>query len=491
MVHPYLRRRDGLEPISFPEPSPEHGPADELRAVLGKTLGVPLFQEQAMRLAIEAARFTPEEANGLRRSMATFRNLGDVGLYRAKFVGGMTARGYDADFAERCFRQIEGFGSYGFPESHAVSFAKLVYISAWIKRHHPDVFCVAMLGSQPMGFYQPAQLVRDAREHGVEVRPPDVLLSGWDSRLEYPLPFGARASSPLFFPAPANTPTSSVGCPPDATTKKERAGNPRSGKNEVLIHPVRLGLRQITGLKEDEARKLIAAREAGARTLPEIAARAGLSSRSLELLAEADALRSLGLDRRAGLWAVKGLAPEARAETRAPLLALMGAPTEAAVQLPAMALPTHVAEDYRTTRLSLKAHPCSFFRPLLTSLGAVTAAHLRQMKDGARVAVGGLVLVRQRPGTAKGVVFVTLEDETGSANAVVWQDVFTTNRRTVMSAAFLVVHGRMQRAGEVIHIVAERFADLSPRLAELRTEAGPEGRRSPGQRGLVRSRDFH
>ncbi|MGA2952849.1 MAG: error-prone DNA polymerase [Caulobacteraceae bacterium] len=441
MVHPYLRRRDGLETVDFPAPSPDHGPADELRSVLGKTMGVPLFQEQAMRLAIEAAKFTPEEANGLRRSMATFRSDGNLGSYRTKFVGGMTARGYDPDFAARCFRQIEGFGSYGFPESHAISFAKLVWVSAWIKYARPDAFCAALLNSQPMGFYQPAQLVRDAREHGVEVRPVDILSSHWDCTLE-----------------PAG---------------------------EGQLRAVRLGLRQVSGLREEEATHLVAAREAGAATLRDLAARAGLSRRSLELLAEADALRSLGLDRRQGLWAVKGLAPEAKAESLAPLLALMGPPAEPPPALPVMSLPAHVAEDYRTAGLSLKAHPCAFFRTLLTDLGAVTAARLKTLRDGARVSIGGLVLTRQRPGTAKGVVFATLEDETGAANAVVWPDVFLANRRTVMSSRFLVVHGRLQRVGDVIHVVAERFTDLTARLADLREAEGvPVGR-------LQRSRDFH
>ncbi len=439
MVHPYLRRREGLEPVSFPAPAPEHGPPDELEQVLGKTMGVPLFQEQAMRLAIEAAKFTPEEANGLRRSMATFRHYGDVGVYGTKFVEGMIARGYDADFATRCFRQIEGFGSYGFPESHAISFAKLVYVSSWIKRHRPDVFCAAMLNSQPLGFYQPAQLVRDAREHGVEVRPVDVLASDWDCTLE------------------------AVG--------------------EGGLSAVRLGLRSVFGLRQVEAERLLAARASGVRTLRELAGRAALSRQSLELLAEADALRSLGLDRRQGLWAVKGLAPEARAEMQAPLLSLMGPPSEAPATLPTMTPGAHVAEDYRTAGLSLKAHPCAFFRTLLDDLGAVSAIRLRDLRHGARVSVGGLVLIRQRPGTAKGVVFATLEDETGAANAVVWPDVFQAHRRTVMASRFLVVHGRVQRAGEVIHVVAERFTDLSGRLAELR-EAG-------GVTRLQRSRDFH
>ncbi|MBS0408301.1 MAG: error-prone DNA polymerase [Proteobacteria bacterium] len=458
MVHPYLRRRDGLEPVTFPAPSPEHGPPDELTAVLGKTKGVPLFQEQAMKLAMEAARFTPEQANGLRRSMATFRNHGNVGDYGRMFVEGMIRRGYDPKFAMDCFKQIEGFGSYGFPESHAVSFAKLVYVSAWIKRHYPDVFLAAMLNSQPMGFYQPAQLVRDAKEHGVTVLAPDILHSDWDSKL-------AAASPPV---------------------------PPHKGEGGIQLRPVRLGLRQITGLKEDEVRRLAAAREAGARTLEAIAVRAQLSRRALELLAEADALRSLGLDRREGLWAVKGLAPEVKTPVEAPLLALMGPAAEAPADLPAMPLPAHVHEDYRTAGLSLKAHPCRFFRPQLTRLGAVTAERLKTMKDGQRVTIGGLVLIRQRPGTAKGVVFVTLEDETGAANAVVWRDVFTANRRAVMTSAFLVVHGRLQVASGVIHVVAERFTDLSDRLAELRAEdaVAPPPRPSSSPH-LVRSRDFH
>ncbi|HEV7156796.1 MAG TPA: error-prone DNA polymerase [Caulobacteraceae bacterium] len=455
MVHPYLRRREGSEPVSFPAPAPEHGPADELKKVLGKTLGVPLFQEQAMRLAIEAAKFTPEEANGLRRSMATFRHNGDVGVYGAKFVHGMVARGYDAEFADRCFRQIEGFGSYGFPESHAISFAKLVYVSAWLKRHHPDAFCAAMLNSQPMGFYQPAQLVRDAREHGVEVRSVDILMSDWDCTLEDP--------PPLRVPPPPG------GC--------------------GALKSVRLGLRQISGLKKAEAQRLIDARGAGARDLRQIAARAGLSRQSLELLAEADALRSLGLDRRQGLWAVKALAPEAKAETQAPLLALMGPPKETPAALPTMTLGHHVAEDYRTAGLSLKAHPCVFFRTLLTSLGAVNAAHLKQMQDGTRLSVGGLVLIRQRPGTAKGVVFATLEDETGIANAVIWPDVFQANRRVVMASRLLIVHGRLQRAGEVIHVVAERFTDLTGRLNDLRESELSPVRSRPAR--LQASRDFH
>jgi error-prone DNA polymerase len=455
MVHPYLRRREGKEPIELPGPAPEHGKPDELKQVLGKTLGVPLFQEQAMRLAIEAARFTPDEANGLRRAMATFRHYGNVGIYGVKFVEGMVARGYDPAFAQRCFKQIEGFGSYGFPESHAVSFAKLVWVSAWIKHHYPDVFCAALLNSQPMGFYQPAQLVRDAREHGVEVRPPDVLASDWDCTLETPLPLeGGKGTGHL---------------PPRA---------------------VRLGLRQIKGLAKEEALRLVEAREAGARTLADLARAARLSRRAIELLAEADAFASLGLSRRQALWAAKGLEPARRPSEDLPLLAAMGV-AEPAVALPAMSEPQEVAEDFRTTSLSLRAHPCSFFRPELTRLGAVPAVRLKTLRDRSRISTGGLVLVRQRPGTAKGVVFLTLEDETGVGNVVIWKDVFEANRRLVMTAAFLVVHGRLQREGEVIHLVAERFTDLTTRLSELREDEAPIQAHSRVSGRLIRSRDFH
>jgi error-prone DNA polymerase len=301
-----------------------------------------------------------------------------------------------------------------------------------------------------MGFYQPAQLVRDARDHGVEVRPVDILASDWSCTLE-PIP-------------------------------------PQEGRDG--LRAVRLGLREVKGFKEEDAKRLAEARKTGAGTAHELARAARLSSRALELLAEADALRSLEMDRREGLWAVKGVATESRVAEEAPLLALMGAPPEPAVPLPPMTLGAHVAEDYRTAGLSLKAHPCAFFRPLLDEMGAVPAAALKSMKDGRRLSLGGLVLIRQRPGTAKGVVFITLEDETGPANVVVWGDVFAANRRTVMSASFLVVHGRLQRAGEVIHLVAERFTDLTGRLAELKQQGAGKDRASTRPR-LIRSRDFH
>jgi len=452
MVHPYLRRRDRLEPVEFPAPGAGHGDKDELRQVLGKTFGVPLFQEQAMRLAIEAAKFTNDEADGLRRAMATFRANGRLGEYREKFVEGMVRREYDRDFAERCFKQIEGFGSYGFPESHAISFAILVYISAWVKWHHPEVFCAALLNSQPMGFYQPAQLVRDARQHGVEVRPPDVRFSDWDCTLEAPSDSGAKHAA------------------------------------------VRLGLRQIKGFKDIEAKKIMASRFWGARDFEDYVL-AGLSRRSLELLAEADAFRSFGLSRREALWAVKGLADEVGAQRTAPIIARQSV-KEAQVLLPFMSLPKEVAEDYRTTSLSLKRHPVEFYRDDLAAMRAVSCTALKGMKNGRRVSVGGLVLVRQRPGTAKGVVFLTLEDESGIANIVCWKDVFEAHRRLVMGASFLVVHGKVQEASDVIHVVAEGFTDLSAKLGEMRDHENAPGAKPappharPDTR-LVRSRDFH
>jgi error-prone DNA polymerase len=472
MVHPYLRRREGKDLVQYPSPAPEHGPKEELQAILKKTLGVPLFQEQAMKIAIEAAKFTPAEADGLRRSMATFRNYGNVGDYGVKFVEGMIARGYDPEFAQRCFHQIEGFGSYGFPESHAISFALLVWASAWVKWARPDVFCCALLNSQPMGFYQPAQLVRDAREHGVQVRPPDVTASDWDCTLES---LSQPSPSPL----------------------REGKGDVRR-EDALPIGPahhraVRLGLRQVRGLKKAEGELIAEARAKGARTFEDFALRSGVQRRTLELLAEADAFRGLGLDRRQALWAVKGLSGEIGAEKDAPLLARgRGRAAEVQVQLPFMGPAQQVAEDYRTTSLSLKAHPVGFFRDELARRGVVPCAALKTMRDRRRVAVGGLVLVRQRPGTAKGVVFLTLEDETGIANVVVWRDAFEANRRRVMGAAFLVVEGKLQREGEVIHLVAQSFTDLSERLSDMREdEPTPVQARSKVTGRLIRSRDFH
>ena len=449
MVHPYLRRREGVDPVEYPSPHPDHGPADELVSILGKTMGVPLFQEQAMRIAIEAAKFSENDADGLRRSMATFRHTGGVGVYGERFVEGMTSRGYPEEFALRCFHQIEGFGSYGFPESHAISFALLVYASAWVKWKHPDVFLMSLLNAQPMGFYQPSQLVRDAQQHGVEVRPPDVAFSAWDNTLD----------------------------PSDDLRQP--------------LRPVRLGLRQVTGFKKAEAEQLMAARAEGLPMAPlDLARGGGVSRHGLELLAEADAFRSQGLDRRQALWAVKGLAGEWDADTKAPLLLRQRA-QEAQVQLPFMTESQHVAEDYRTTSLSLKGHPVAFFREALASRQVAPCSALLKARDRRRMSVAGLVTVRQRPGTANGVVFMTLEDETGIANIVVWKDAFEKHRRTVMSAAFLIVHGQVQRAGDVIHLVSADFEDLTGRLSELREDQREIVARTRVDGRLIRSRDFH
>ncbi len=474
MVHPYLRRRDGIEKEHYPSPDPAHGPADELKDVLQRTLGVPLFQEQAMQIAITAAKFTPDEADGLRRAMATFRHTGNVHLFRDKFIDGMTTRGYERAFAENCFGQIEGFGEYGFPESHAASFALLVYASAWIKCRYPDIFCAAIVNSQPMGFYQPAQLVRDARQHDVEIRPADVNFSDWDCTLE-----------------------------PSA---------PASGGGMGGGHAVRLGFRLIQGLNEDELKKLIAARGNGFSSIERLAAIAGISRFTIERLAEADAFRSLGLDRRAALWAARrldaiGARPPRRpdaaaAEDALPLLTPHLSDElfpEPSVTLPAMALSEHVVEDYVATGLSLKEHPVRFFRERLTALGAKRNAELRsdEVRQDAVVTVAGLVLVRQRPGTAKGVIFMTIEDETDIANIIVWPKAFEKNRRTVMTARFLAVRGRLQRAGLVIHVVAESFFDLSAELPSLRNGGdlfSPKlsgGQHPVDTQLLLKSRDFH
>jgi error-prone DNA polymerase len=478
MVHPYLRRRSGDEPVIFPSPSPEHGPENELEEVLKRTFGVPLFQEHAMQIAITAAGFTPSEADGLRRAMATFRHNGQIVNFKTKFIEGMAGRGYPRDFAERCFKQIEGFSTYGFPESHAASFALLVYASAWMKCRHPDVFLAAILNSQPMGFYQPAQLVRDARAHGVEVRGPDVNASEWDCTLE-----------------PAST---------------------QQGAERRFA--VRIGLRQVSGLPKAGMARLVALRGNGYASVEGLQAALTLPRNALERLAEADAFRSLDLDRRAALWAVRALEGTS---TRAS--AARGVPTdrrthlldaamplfafhaddglfraEPAVGLPAMALCEHVAEDYVSTGLSLKGHPVAFFRARLARIGAIPAAahHDPSWAQNARVTVAGLVLTRQRPGTAKGVVFLTLEDETGICNVIVWKKVFEANRRIAMSARFIAVRGRIQRSGLVVHLLAEQFRDLTDELRTLRegglklpAETTDFG--APPDRRVYRSRDFH
>jgi error-prone DNA polymerase len=459
MVHPYLRRRNKEEAVHFPSPAPEHGPWNELHDVLGKTLGVPLFQEQAMRLAIVAAKFSNADANRLRRAMATFRNLGTIDSFRDKMVEGMVKRGYQRDFAERCFKQIEGFGSYGFPESHALSFARLVYVSSWIKCHHPAVFTCALLNSQPMGFYAPAQLVRDAIEHEVKVLPVDIGFSDWYSTLE---------GAPL---------------------------------------ALRLGLHRIDGFKEDWATKIMAARaQAPFVTIEDLAGRATLPSRALRLLADADAFGSLGSARRDALWEVRRTPTD-----RLPLFAAAEARElgeEADVELPVMPPAEEVTADYQTTRLSLKGHPMQFLRDHFRDRGALSCAELEEAKDGCRARVAGVVLIRQRPGKGN-AIFITLEDETGIVNVMLWARELEKQRRAVMASRLMMVDGVVQKSKEgVLHLMASRIVDATDALDRLsdtrrarpelsRSDAvlHPDYRASGGHprkvRILPKSRDFH
>ncbi len=483
MVHPYLRRRQGLEEVSYP--------SKELEAVLKKTLGVPLFQEQAMKIAIVAAGFTPSEADKLRRAMATFRRVGTIQTFQEKMVEGMAAKGYDREFAERCFRQIEGFGEYGFPESHAASFALLVYDSCWMKCRYPDVFAAAMLNSQPLGFYAPAQLVRDAREHGVEVREVDVNLSDWDCTLE-PLPplpvrgerVGVRGGADFSgedsaapHPAAARPPSPRIARRETGVLQRPVRGEGIHPRHASMIehiratHAVRLGLRQIVGVREEDMRRLVERRGEAYDSVRDLWLRSGLTPAALEKLADADAFRSLGLDRRQALWAVRGL-DRVGDQDDLPLFASRPArETEPDARLPPMPLGAHVVEDYRRLSLSLKAHPTSFMRARLSARGVLRSDALGSVRNGERVTVAGLVLVRQRPGTAKGVIFMTLEDETGIANVIVWPKAFERLRAIVLGARFVAVTGKLQSEAGVIHIVAERMDDLTPMLGLL-SEAG-------------------
>ncbi len=479
MVHPYLRRRQGLETVTYP--------SKELEAVLSKTLGVPLFQEQAMKIAIVAAGFTPAEADKLRRAMATFKRVGTIGTFQRKMIDGMLANGYERGFAERCFQQIEGFGEYGFPESHAASFALLVYASAWLKCHYPDVFAAALLNAQPMGFYAPAQIVRDARDHGIEVRPPDVNHSQWDSTIE---PCAVAAPHELH----------------------------RAMSDDIRsTHALRLGLREIKGLSEEDARLIVEKRgsplpreawgggggggafekespptpAASLPTLPatresacgegkkaydsarDVWLRTGLSPRVLERLADADTFNSLGLPRRDALWAVKALGRVGDSEDNLPLFAQSSiahtpnANSEPDVALPPMPLGEEVVNDYRFLRLSLRAHPAQFLRADLTQRGIVRNETLRTIATGKRVKISGLVTCRQRPGSAKGVVFMTIEDESAVANVIVWPKFFERVRPVVLGARFVAVSGRVQSESGVIHVVADQLEDLTHWLAQL------------------------
>lgn len=432
MVHPYLRRRNGLEAPDMPSPA--------LRSVLGKTLGVPLFQEQAMRIAIEAAGFTPGEANELRRAMATFRSPGTIERFFNRMIEGMIASGHERDFAERCFRQIEGFGTYGFPESHAASFAHLVYVSAWLKCYHPAEFAAALLNAQPMGFYQPAQIVRDAREHGIAVRAADVAASSWDCTVE-------------------------------------------SGA-------LRLGLRMIRGFRADWAARIDALRAEGRICLPALAS---LPTAALEALAEAGALRSLGMDRRTALWQAGLVEPPASF----PLLSL-AAPPRRTPDLPAIRPEDHVAADYRATGLSLRAHPMGLLRGHPRLEGMMTCQAVTAFAaDGSIVDLAGIVTIRQRPGSARGTVFITIEDETGIANLIVRPALVESLRTQVIGASLLGARGRVQRSVEkdaaIVHVLVEALSDLSALLEVLdrpSAEAEPCGT-VPQRKSLPRSRDFH
>ena len=452
MVHPYLKRREQKRrnpAIEFDYPSPE------LKAVLGKTYGVPLFQEQAMKVAIEGAGFTPARADELRKAMATFKYTQGVGQFKTELIEGMAKKGIGPDFAERLVKQIEGFGSYGFPESHAASFAKIAYASSWMKCHHPDVFCCALLNAQPMGFYAPAQIVRDAREHGVVIRPVCVVDSEWDTRLV--------------------------------------------DEGDTARLPLRLGMKIVHGVSMIDVARIIAARaEAPFRSVEDLWRRSGVPLATLEKLAKADGFHALGLDRRQALWAIRGLG-----ETPLPLLEAAER-REPPVSLVPLTAGREVVEDYRATQLTLREHPLFFLRDRLADQRVIPCAQLRQTRDGRRVEVAGIILVRQKPGSAKGVLFITIEDETGVANIILWPDRFEAQRTVVMSSAMISVTGVVQREGEVIHVIADRIHDRTallravgdidlPRLTSRgdgATHPGSPDRGDPGWKTRVRS-DYH
>ncbi|WP_432200572.1 error-prone DNA polymerase [Erythrobacter sp. W53] len=435
MVHPYLKRRRGAEPVRIPAPGAKHGPPDELSSILGRTLGVPIFQEQAMKIALDAAKFTSIEANRLRKAMATFRSRGMVHELEDMMVGRMFERGYDAEFAQRCFNQIKGFGEYGFPESHAASFAHLVYVSSWLKCHFPAAFAAALLNSQPMGFYAPAQIVRDAREHGVTVLPADVNVSAWDCTLE-------------------------------------ELGEAEADEKGVRLDKhiaLRLGLRQVDGFPEAVTAQLVAEREANGSfaDVSDLRDRSRIAPSHIERLANADCFGSIELSRRQALWDARSLisGPDL------PLFAHAEARDEGAevkrTQLPMMPMSEEVVTDYQTTRLSLKAHPLSFLRASLAERGFVRACDLRERKYRSMVQVSGVVLIRQRPGSAKGVCFITLEDETGVVNVVVWPDLKEKQRRVVMGSRLMEVRGRVEYDDEVIHVIAQHMTDATDQLYGL------------------------
>ncbi len=471
MVHPYLRRRNGEEAVEYP--------SDEVRQALERTLGVPIFQEQVMQLAILAADFTPGEADSLRRAMAAWKRKGGLGPFHERLVGRMVAKGYQKEYAERIFKQIEGFGEYGFPESHAASFALLVYVSAWIKCHHPDAFVAALLNSQPMGFYAPAQLVRDARAHGVEVRPVEVACSEWKTVLE-PLP-----SSPALPRVAAEG-----ALPPSLLTGGSAIESPAG------LWAVRLGFSRVSGLSEDAAHRIVSARRAGPfADTEDLARRAELDARTLELLAQADALVSLAGHRHQAAWQVAGV------DTRATTMLRATRTQEAEAALKAAGTAQDVLADYRSTGLSLKAHPLALLRSALTSFKVQTAAVLMHARHGQLARASGLVTHRQRPETAKGVVFVTLEDETGCVNVIVWPKVALAQRTPLLASRLLTVYGIWQCQGEVRHLIANRLVDhtamleglalngaLGARQAESALRGGEKTAGRPGR--FPKSRDF-
>ncbi|MBC8051311.1 MAG: error-prone DNA polymerase, partial [Chitinophagales bacterium] len=422
MVHPYLRRRQGTEKVSYESPA--------LEGILKRTLGVPLFQEQCMKIAIVAAGFAPSRADQLRRAMATFKKVGTIHTFERDFLQGMQRNGYSDDFAARCFAQIKGFGTYGFPESHAASFALLVYVSCYIKRHYPDAFACALLNSQPMGFYAPAQIVRDLREHGGDVRPIDINHSDWDCTLE-------------------------------------------PGESGEIKHALRLGFREMKGFSDIHAGKIMQARDGGYRNIEDFVRRTELPVAALKVLAEADAFRTIGLDRREALWVVSRYSEMGTPSAMLAGLPLFAArqteplPEEAEVILPNLTLGEHVLQDYAAIRMSLKAHPVALLRQTFATRGYSPAKQLAAMKSGRTVQVSGIVLVRQRPGSAKGVVFATLEDETGVANIIIWPKVFERFRRVVLGSRLLGVRGKLQKESGVIHVVAATLTDLSPHLETL------------------------
>jgi len=474
MVHPYLRRRQKLEAVEYP--------SQKLKAVLEKTLGVPLFQEQAMRIAIEGAGFSVEKADKLRRSMAAFRRNGDIFKFEAEFIQGMCDNGCKPEFAQRCFEQIKGFADYGFPEAHAASFAKLVYVSAWLKCHYPAAFAAAILNSQPMGFYAPAQLVRDARQHGVAVLPVDVNRSDWDCTLE-----------------PVH------GTPP-ALADAPQIGDPAWRYTEDGKMAVRLGMRSVKGLDENTAHAISRHRAGGYDHISQILTRAAPKAGTLEKLARADAFASLNLDRRRALWAVKGVdnaAPLPLFET----LSDREVHPEADVTLPEMSLGEQVADDYRALKLSLKAHPMKLLRGNFDQDGVLPCGTLPETQDGTFVRAAGLVLIRQRPGEGT-VIFITIEDETGVANVIVWNYMMERFRKEVLTSSLLYVEGKLQREGIVTHIVAERLVNMNQRLGYLTPrsradrepvtgnsrgdpQGDPRGDARSAEKLIPGSRDFH